>query len=205
MKNKKTDRWRLETSALNQQFNEFRDMAGPSFKGVIPYHNRHTSATNQHERGADFGLSGEAIAQYNNHSYAVALDWYIAPLRGEVEIICRYPDELIVFCEQMIVYSISQILLRPWQILRHFAAIIAWMQLLGRTQLREQLKAYRLRRFDLPDHSAIENTWKKTCIYLQRRGHRSSIGNVIRFNIRQVLNRDGYFGCANAQSLRRFK
>lgn len=157
---KKNDRWRLDTSALNQQFNEFRKASSPLFDRNVPYDTRHTGATIQHKRAADFGLNGQAIALYDNHDYNTALLWYIAPLFEEVEIVCRFGNELIEFCEKMIAYSLAQHEQYPWQF-RHKAAAESWMQLLGRTQLREQIKAYRARTFDLPDLEIIEKVLKK--------------------------------------------
>lgn len=202
--NKKIDKWRLDGSALNQQFEEFRQCSQPLFNGFVPYDNRHTGATNQHKRAADFGISGEAIALYDNHDYSTALIWYIAPLFEEVEIIGRYPDELIVFCEQMIVYSIRQYFLHPWQI-RHFAAAIAWGVLLGRTQLRQQLKLYRARKFDLPgDSKHIEEAWKNLCQESNRRGHRPTIGHILKLFLQRLLNHRGDNG-AETMVVRRTK
>jgi hypothetical protein len=202
--NKKIDRWRLDTSALNQQYEEFRQFAKPLFNGFVPYDNRHTGATNQHKRAADYGISGEAVALYDNHDYLTALTWYIAPLFEEVEIICRYPDELVVFCEQMIIYSILQYILHPWQ-LRHIAAIIAWGFLLGRTQLRQQLKLYRARKFDLlGDSKDFEQTWKTLCLEASRQGHRPTIKYILSLFLQRLLNRRGDNG-AETVAVRRTK
>jgi hypothetical protein len=157
---KPKDRWRMDTSALNQQYNEFRKAVAPRFNDNIPYDNRHTGATNQHKRAADFGLSGEAVALYDNHDYNTALTWYIAPLFEEVEIICRFGNELVEFCEQMLIYSLHQFLKKPWQV-RHIAAAAAWWMLLGRTHLREQLKQYRNREFNLPVPNSSEHIFKQ--------------------------------------------
>jgi hypothetical protein len=168
-KREKIDKWRMDTSALNQQHEEFRKAAAPLFDGMIPYDNRHTAATNHHKRAADIGLNGQAMAYYDNHIYEVALINYIAPLLEEVETVCRYPDELIQFCEQMVFYSLSQYELHPWQ-WRHLAAARVWDWFTGRTHVRQQIKAYRARKFDLHDPKTLERDLKTLC---QRLGVRN--------------------------------
>jgi hypothetical protein len=187
----KKDKWRLNTAALEQQHNQFRKACSPLFDKNIQYHNRHTSVTNHHKRATDFGMNGEPIALHDNHDYRTALYWYIARLYEEVEIICRYPAELIIFCEQMVIFSISQIICRPWQFLRYLAAIFAWMQLLGRTQLREQLKAYRKREFNLPDSNTIETSWKTICSNLQHRGQKPTVAKIMGSALQRFLNLRG--------------
>lgn len=199
----KDDKWRLDTSALIQQHDEFRKTAAPLFDGMVQYDNRHTGATNQHKRAADFGISGEAIALYDNHDYRTALLWYLAPLFEEVEVICRFPNELITFCEQFIIHSICQLITHPWQVLRHSAAAITWWQLLGRTQLRQQLKAYRAREFDLPDPKTVEQMWQKSGKELTHRGQKPTIGNVIAIVVRRFLSQRGDHGAAGAVATRR--
>jgi integrase len=136
---KKEVSWGLDGPGASLAFRDICSRLGIKMKA---YMLRHASVTNQMENARLLGIDCAEIAHRNDHNLDTSLNYYNDILRYGVEFTTRDPEELGTFLERLAHYFLTVFLKSPEK-LRHYAAYKEVMNILGKLQLKETVKAYR--------------------------------------------------------------
>jgi site-specific recombinase XerD len=134
--------WRMSKNEPRNIFDKIKNdlsIADNKIIGTL----RHTSCTTQQVNAMAMGYHEKYASTLNDHTEKTERDYYVSILGPEIEILSRFPDENIEFCESIAAHSFKQFLEKPNE-LRHLACVMSSMEIMGRLQFREMLKKYRL-------------------------------------------------------------
>lgn len=150
--------WALPPSGPNIAFKKLREALNIDENKIFGTL-RHTSCTMQQQNAMSMGYHEKYAATLNAHSEQTERDYYVSILGPEVEILSRFPDENIDFCESIFTDSLLKYKNTPSEI-RHLACAMTSLEIMGRLQFRSVLQSYRNNKNDLEKLSPNDKNLK---------------------------------------------